>query len=264
MCLLWSRNWIFIFQKTAFFIVTAVKTSNLTIVSLFFNCRCICACHHTSHSRWAIASLCPCTTRCVQRSWMRMCGLKCRYSQKELVQVFSYAEPFFIYTARLSYCQLVSLNHICHLLRELNTHWWLIWHTCRSNNFPTHFLHASIYEKSLLQFFPVSNAIHTNGLLLKIFMFELAKITKSYRRQVHSTTSIQWLIGMMWWCRFEVKTWGHHHRAPLSRVTYVGSFASSLTSLVSFWTNTTDSCCVRFFCWPTCLLVLVDMWCQVL
>jgi hypothetical protein len=30
MCLLWSTNWGFISQKTAFFIVTAVKTSNLT------------------------------------------------------------------------------------------------------------------------------------------------------------------------------------------------------------------------------------------
>jgi hypothetical protein len=30
MCLLWSTNWVFISQKTPFFIVTAVKTSNLT------------------------------------------------------------------------------------------------------------------------------------------------------------------------------------------------------------------------------------------
>jgi hypothetical protein len=30
MCLLWGTNWVFIFQKTGFFIVTAVKTSNLT------------------------------------------------------------------------------------------------------------------------------------------------------------------------------------------------------------------------------------------
>jgi hypothetical protein len=29
-CLLWSTNWVFISQKTAFFIVTAVKISNLT------------------------------------------------------------------------------------------------------------------------------------------------------------------------------------------------------------------------------------------
>jgi hypothetical protein len=31
MCLLWSTNWVCISQKTTFFIVTAVKTSNLTI-----------------------------------------------------------------------------------------------------------------------------------------------------------------------------------------------------------------------------------------
>jgi hypothetical protein len=30
MCLLWSTNWVFISQKTTFFIVTAVKNSNLT------------------------------------------------------------------------------------------------------------------------------------------------------------------------------------------------------------------------------------------
>jgi hypothetical protein len=30
MCLLWGMNWLFISQKTAFYIVTAVKTSNLT------------------------------------------------------------------------------------------------------------------------------------------------------------------------------------------------------------------------------------------
>jgi hypothetical protein len=30
MCLLWGTNWVFISQKTTFFIVTAVKTSNLT------------------------------------------------------------------------------------------------------------------------------------------------------------------------------------------------------------------------------------------
>jgi hypothetical protein len=30
MFLLWGKNWVFISQKTAFFIVTAVKTSNLT------------------------------------------------------------------------------------------------------------------------------------------------------------------------------------------------------------------------------------------
>jgi hypothetical protein len=30
MCLLWSTNWVFISQKTAFFIFTAVETSNLT------------------------------------------------------------------------------------------------------------------------------------------------------------------------------------------------------------------------------------------
>jgi hypothetical protein len=30
MCLLWSTNWVFISQKTTFFIVTAVKTSNFT------------------------------------------------------------------------------------------------------------------------------------------------------------------------------------------------------------------------------------------
>jgi hypothetical protein len=30
MCLLWGKNWVFIAQKTAYFIVTAVKTSNLT------------------------------------------------------------------------------------------------------------------------------------------------------------------------------------------------------------------------------------------
>jgi hypothetical protein len=33
MCLLWSTNWVFISQKTAFFIVTTVKTSNLTWLS---------------------------------------------------------------------------------------------------------------------------------------------------------------------------------------------------------------------------------------
>jgi hypothetical protein len=31
MCLLWGTNWVFISQKTAFFIVTAVRTSNLTV-----------------------------------------------------------------------------------------------------------------------------------------------------------------------------------------------------------------------------------------
>jgi hypothetical protein len=30
MCLLWGMNWVVISQKTAFFIVTTVKTSNLT------------------------------------------------------------------------------------------------------------------------------------------------------------------------------------------------------------------------------------------
>jgi hypothetical protein len=33
MCFLWCTNWVFISQKTAFFIVTAVNTSNLTILS---------------------------------------------------------------------------------------------------------------------------------------------------------------------------------------------------------------------------------------
>jgi hypothetical protein len=31
MCFLWGTNWVLIFQKTTFFIVTAVKTSNLNI-----------------------------------------------------------------------------------------------------------------------------------------------------------------------------------------------------------------------------------------
>jgi hypothetical protein len=31
MCLLWGKNWVFISQKTPFFIVTAVETSNLTL-----------------------------------------------------------------------------------------------------------------------------------------------------------------------------------------------------------------------------------------
>jgi hypothetical protein len=31
MCLLWSTNWVFISQKMTFFIVTAMKTSNLTL-----------------------------------------------------------------------------------------------------------------------------------------------------------------------------------------------------------------------------------------
>jgi hypothetical protein len=35
MCLLWGTNRVFISQKTAFFIVTAVKTSNLTLVHAF-------------------------------------------------------------------------------------------------------------------------------------------------------------------------------------------------------------------------------------
>jgi hypothetical protein len=38
MCLLWSTNWVFISQKTPFFIVTFVKTSNLTMHSLFIFC----------------------------------------------------------------------------------------------------------------------------------------------------------------------------------------------------------------------------------
>jgi hypothetical protein len=36
MCLLWCTNWVFISQKTAFFIVIAVKTSNLTRWSWMF------------------------------------------------------------------------------------------------------------------------------------------------------------------------------------------------------------------------------------
>jgi hypothetical protein len=38
MCLLWSTNWVFISQKTTFFIVTAVKTSNLTLSTVKFLC----------------------------------------------------------------------------------------------------------------------------------------------------------------------------------------------------------------------------------
>jgi hypothetical protein len=36
MCLLWDTNWVFISQKTTFFIVTAVETSNLTQLGLCF------------------------------------------------------------------------------------------------------------------------------------------------------------------------------------------------------------------------------------
>jgi hypothetical protein len=40
MCLLCSTNWVFISQKTTFFIVTAVKTSNLTTVESVRSCSC--------------------------------------------------------------------------------------------------------------------------------------------------------------------------------------------------------------------------------
>jgi hypothetical protein len=44
MCLLWSTNWVFISQKTTFFIVTAVKVSNLILDKLSHKPTCACVC----------------------------------------------------------------------------------------------------------------------------------------------------------------------------------------------------------------------------
>jgi hypothetical protein len=46
MCPLWSTDWVFISQKTTFFIVTAVKASNVRIF-LLLDCNCVIAfCYH--------------------------------------------------------------------------------------------------------------------------------------------------------------------------------------------------------------------------
>jgi hypothetical protein len=63
MCLLWGTNWVSISQKTAFFIVTAVKTSNLIL-------QCLLTVRHANDTCvWNAATDCICTCTLLQGLW---------------------------------------------------------------------------------------------------------------------------------------------------------------------------------------------------
>jgi hypothetical protein len=108
----------------------------------------------------------------------------------------------------------------------------LFLHT-RLNN-PLHKL-ASTSEKC--QLLPVSNRIALKHIARQDSLcFNLQNCSR-HRKQFRPTASTQWLIDVACFGSSEVKAEGHCYTVALSQVTCVGSLASCLTGLVSFWTN---------------------------